>query len=163
MTIKKFNVKHKKIPYPNIKVKNGQIVKVKPDGGIEIISDEIKLENVIENIENGNISLKISFNYLSQLKSVVINRGNLNKKDLVAVLAPQGGSVFEYNAHDVIKHLLNQEISSSVEYVHEKIGWGIYKDNVIFKLHKAIGCESRYVGDLSIETGGTNDGWIKLF
>ena len=86
----------------------------------------------------------------------------LNAKNLLKY-QKYGLDVMPDTSHAISKHLRNEEDIAKKEFTHNKLGFGVYGDELIYKLDKSTGINSLYSGELEIQPKGSIQGWIDMF
>lgn len=149
--------------YPHIFVKDGYICtpSKEKDTPPRRIAKAIMIDRVNTDIDTGEITYDLSFDFQGKPKIAALARGDLTKTKLLR-LASLGCDIFDHNVKEVIMHLNNEEKTAPESNVHQWLGWGTYLDKPIFKHFRAVGTDSSYVGDKSIEPKGTLEKWIGM-
>lgn len=151
--------------YPSIGVEKGYIVEYKKmkndEAYYERVAKEINLLSVNHNIDTGEISCNVSFDYQGNRVKAELQRADFTKTKILK-LASLGADIFDHNATNIIKHLRNQEAIAPKVNVHQYLGWREYKGEEIFKHYHAVGIQSQYIGKLSIEPRGSLKNWLGL-
>ena len=173
MTKRKIKIKNKKVKNklmeikklnPNIQSKDGYIIKKEKDSH-RIIARDIKVKTIKEVLETGNEYLELEiFTRDNDRKKVTISRELFgNKRNLSEKLVAQGADVYEHTSQDVIKHLVNQEIKTKKEIIHNSLGWGKNDDDgLYFKHFEGIAINSKYDGNYDIEPAGKLEDYMQL-
>lgn len=131
---------------------------------LEKISNYITISKVMENIDTGEINLKLSFAYKGQIKQIPVSRKIFTKTHLLE-LQKFGVDVTDDNAKDVIKYLKNVEEKALKELIYQKLGWFKENNEIAFKHHEIISktpIRATYCGDLNISPQGSLDIWLKM-
>lgn len=154
-----------KLLYPEVQVEDGYIGMIKKTKEEEIyfekIAKEIKIVEVRRNIDTGEISYILEFQYSGKTVKTELQRGELTKTKILK-LAALGADVFDHNVTIIIKHLNNQEVNAPKVNVHEGIGWTKVDGKDVFRHYHAIGIESKYIGNLNIKPKGGLTEYLKL-
>lgn len=156
MEIKKLN--------PNIQSKDGYIIKKEKDSH-RIIARDIKVKTIKEVLETGNEYLELEIvTRDNKRKEVTISRELFgNKRNLSEKLVAQGADVYEHTSQDVIKHLVNQEIKTKKETIHNSLGWCKNdEDKLYFKHFEGVAINSKYDGNYDIEPAGDIEDYLQL-
>ncbi|MBE0338698.1 DUF927 domain-containing protein [Paenibacillus sp. 23TSA30-6] len=154
-----YSLEEDNIFYPEIMLKDGFIWEDRGEKkGLSKVGKAIQIRTVHENIDTGEVSFTVTFEYNGRLKETTISRADFQRNKIIE-LAKLGADVYEYNATQVIKHLINEEINAPQNKVHQKLGWDTYGDQLIFKHYKTIGINSTYNGPLAIQPKGSYKKW----
>lgn len=154
------------ILFPNVFSKDGYIIITKEskedDDKVEVkVGRDIQLKKVKSDIDTDEVTLSVETMYKNKLVKREVSRSMLNKRKIID-LQGFGFDVYDDNSNIVVHHLLNQEILSPIENVHTKIGYGEIEGKPVFKLYKAIGCNSKYNGKLKIKPKGEYKVWYDM-
>lgn len=145
--------------YPEILLKDGFIWENRGEKkGLIKVANEIRITAIHENIDTGEISFTIAFEYNGQPKEATLRRADFQRSRIIE-LAKLGADVYEHNATQVIKHLINEEVHAPQCKVHQKLGWDMCDGQLIFKHYRAIGIDSTYYGPLDIKPKGSFNKW----
>ncbi|MNK29904.1 hypothetical protein D3C87_483070 [compost metagenome] len=145
--------------YPNIFMKDGFIWEDQGEKkGRFKVGKAIRITAVHENIDTGEISFAVQFEYNGRTKETTLSRAQFQRSQIID-LAKLGADVYEHNATQVIKHLRNEEMTAPQKKVHQKLGWDTYGGQLVFKHYKAIGIDSTYSGPLTIQPKGSYKKW----
>lgn len=151
--------------YGNYKVDNNKIIYVDPDDKEEkVISDHVKIKEILQNIETNEIKLILEYWYHNRMHEMEISRQSLSKYEIRKLLK-YGVDVYEHKADRVAHFLSIQETYAPKEYMHSHLGWAVHEDSPIYKHDHIISSEeqfSRYDGELTLESSGTYDEWQSI-
>jgi hypothetical protein len=148
--------------YPNIYIEGDYILSYdSKKQEITIVAPKVIVNKVLKNIDTKAVFLELIYSFKGEEKHLIIPRKHLSKYHLIQY-QEQGFPVYEHNATNLIKHLVNQEQIAPIGLVHSQIGWSTYKDTLTFKAYKCVGIDSKYVGKLSIKPKGKYKKWLKL-
>ncbi|SEL78611.1 DUF927 domain-containing protein [Paenibacillus sp. OK003] len=148
--------------YPDIFPENGFIWEDRGEKkGLFKVGKAIQIIAVHENIDTDEVFFTINFDYNGRLKETTLSRSKFQRNQIID-LAKLGADVYEHNATQIIKHLINEEMKAPQKKVHQKLGWDKYGDQMIFKHYKAIGINSTYNGPLAIQPKGSYTKWRQI-
>jgi uncharacterized protein (DUF927 family) len=150
-----------KLPFPNIKTKDGHIVVANGDGKFSEVGREIRIKSIETDIDTDAVAYILTFQYGERTVEKRVDRGDLTKVKLLRLLEA-GADIFDQNVSIVINHLRNEELLAPRVNVHHQIGWGKYGEKLIYKHHQAVGIESTFSGSLAIEPQGDFDTWKNM-
>ena len=117
------------------------------------------VKEICINIETMERTLKLKF-YDCVGNGMVLDmpRSDMTEQNILN-LTKFGVQVNKRTADVLIKCLENQENKAPMTYQHKGLGFGLYGEEYFFKGFKAIGMESKYVGELSVEPHGSCKKW----
>ncbi|MGX4583031.1 DUF927 domain-containing protein [Paenibacillus chitinolyticus] len=145
--------------YPEIILKDGFIWEDRGEKkGLLKVAKAIQIIAVHENMDTGELSFTVTFEYNDRPKEATLSRADFQRNKIIE-LAKFGADVYEHNATQIIKHLRNEETSAPQYKVHQKLGWDMYDDQLVFKHYNAIGIKSTYNGPLAIQPKGSYEDW----
>ena len=150
---------HSSLPYPDIVLENGHIVR--KGGGDKSsytrIARAIWIKSIHTDLDDGIVTYVLAFYYNGREVNVEVSRGDLTKQKL-PLLLNRGADTFDENILDVIRHLRNQELIAPQVHVHKTVGWATFRDKAVFKHSEAVGVKSLYTGPLDL-VAGTFERW----
>lgn len=129
-----------------------------PDESPKVIGRRVEIIGIRRNIDNGRVTVVISFYYKGENRTTEMPRGKLTRSKVVELL-DLGADVADHKVSEVLIFLNHQEEKAPMINVHTRIGWDRYEGTLVFKAAQAIGCESTYSGSLGIQAAGTYEGW----
>jgi uncharacterized protein (DUF927 family) len=98
---------------------------IKKDGEprMTLVCDSpIRISEILENIDSGQISISISYKYLNRQRSTTILRGQMcDSRALVAALAGDGAPITSNNSRLVVSYLTAYEHAFSDSIPHKKV------------------------------------------
>jgi uncharacterized protein (DUF927 family) len=98
---------------------------IKKDGEprMTLVCDSpIRISEILENIDTGQISISISYKYLNRQRSTTILRGQMcDARALVAALASEGAPLTSVNSRLVVSYLTAYEHAFSDSVKHKKV------------------------------------------
>lgn len=118
------------------------------------------VKEILRDSDTGSITLKISFEYKGQVKTMEIPRSILTRNKVLGLIE-YGIDVVDDQARlkNLLQYLLYQESIAPMTNGHSSIGLGEVDGELIYKLNSAIGYDSKYSGQLDLEPQGTLEGW----
>lgn len=141
------------------------MIKDSKDGKEEVyLANASKIKSVTRNIETGVITLEIEYYSFDRWETLKISKGKLLPSEL-SFLLDKGMDVAGYKAKHVFQFLDFHEKSFKPTYVHQKLGWMRFQDEILFRLHEAIQNNKRfsiYEGQYSIQPKGSEKEWKKI-
>ncbi|SIS41522.1 DUF927 domain-containing protein [Salimicrobium flavidum] len=153
--------------FGNYKLTNKKVIYIDPETKEEsVIAKHLKIQSILENLENGEIRLKLEFWYRGQMKIEEIARSQLTSYELPKLL-DTGLDVFDHKAKKVISYLSVQEEYAPLEYNHSHVGWAVHEGKPVYKHLKAINTDgsltSSYIGEEPpLKSTGTLEKWNSL-
>ncbi len=140
------------------------MIKDSKEGKEEVyLANASKIKSITRNIETGVITLEIEYYSFDRWETLKISKGKLQPSEL-SFLLDKGMDVAGYKAKHVFQFLDFHEKSFKPTYVHQKLGWMKFQDEILFRLNEAIQGNKRfsiYDGKYSIQPKGSEDGWKK--
>lgn len=130
------------------------------EGGMSLIpiASRIEIERDRINIDTNVVELALRYYYKGEFRHLPASRDVLNKRNFSGLMK-YGVDIGDNNVDDICNFLLKQEQSAPAQYVHNSLGWGKYRDIKIFKLYKALGIDSTYVGGYDLQPKGSFEEW----
>lgn len=155
----------KKPRFPQIQLRGNYVVEIDLDKNkIERkVSTRMQISEIQMNIDTQEIKMILDYDYRGQNCHIEIDRSYFTKRKILE-LQRYGVDVYEFNADNVIKHLVNQEIIADQIYTHSQVG--MFKDeegNYTFRHYKAKGeITSSYAGQLKLKPKGTKEEKLRM-
>ena len=148
------------------KLKNGNEVFVRKGSAVYVTAIE-------ESIENDNIYLLLTFEYLGKTKSLRVPREEIPETSLLKTLAQKGVTVSNRSHDCLIDTLYLQEANLEVSPVYEHLGWiklPVYDDDgtlidyqYCFRADTLCGhCEASYNGSFDVAPYGSYKAWKQM-
>lgn len=126
------------------------------------ISKYMNISEIQRNIDEKTYSAKLEYQSLDGYSEILVNREDyLNKTNLIN-LQTNGVDVTHRNVNLLADYLRECEDEAEVKNTHTKLGFMKYSGKPIYKLYKAIGLESTYVGQLDIEPKGSEEEYMNM-
>lgn len=126
------------------------------------------LDEICEDLENGDIVWRVSFTYLGQRKRYELPRSRIADKKLVAELQGKGADVTAKTFNCFVNSMrLQEDQATSYVNTYRNLGWIKLSSNgqfeIAYRCTKLLGGRSaEYLGDLCLTPKGTLDGWISM-
>lgn len=129
------------------------------------VCDVIRINKIIENIDDDTVMAEISFLFLGKEKSIMANRDEYMNIYKILKFQKYGMDVLESNAEVIVLHLKNEEYRAKYIYQHSKLGFSEYNSKRVFKHYQCIGSElqSTYAGNYEIKPTGDREVWFEMF
>lgn len=129
------------------------------DNGKKInISNYMGLESITWNIDTNECKGVIKYRFFNKDMKIEVNRQNYINKNKLIDLIKDGLDITHRNINDLVDYFReSEEKFESPSYIHSNIGFSEFKDKTIYKLNKAIGIESTYVGNYELEPKGRKE------
>ncbi|MFR3072295.1 MAG: DUF927 domain-containing protein [Paeniclostridium sp.] len=128
----------------------------------ERLGDHIRIKEVTYNIDNEKYKALIEYKSIKGISEILIDRADyLNERKLMKYQS-EGLDVMKRNVGFVTEYLRESESEVPMKYIHSKLGFSEYEGKLIYKLYKAIGIDSKYIGPYKIEPKGTIDEYLKM-
>lgn len=152
--------------FPQIQIRGDSVVEVDLEKNTvkSRICPKIEITEIRRNIDTKEVSMILEFDYYGQTYNIEIDRSYFEKRKLMT-LQKYGVGVYDFNANNVIKHLVNQEILAKKTYMHSLVGMVKEKDGTYtFRHYKAQGEDftSTYSGNLKLKPKGTKEEKLKM-
>lgn len=159
--------------YNNTDIRNGFYGTVHYDtDGNETYFEEkgklVSLDEICCNIENGNVTWRISFEYLGEKRHYEIPRSNISDKKFAAFLQGKGADITSKSFDCFVDSMLLQEANMTIHRnVFEHLGWIKLPINgnleYCYRCTKLIGNKSaEYVGNLALKPKGKLEDWVEM-
>lgn len=142
------------------------------------LGKEVTIEDIKENIENDDVTLRLSFDYQGRTKYIVISREDLADPASAKAWSGKGVMVTKKSFDTLVETLLQKEeelenSGTGVTKVYDHLGWiqlPTYDDtgnfigyDLCFRAHKLIGAqEAQYVGPFDVTPRGDYKEWRKM-
>ena len=142
------------------------------------LGKEVTIEDIKENIENDDVTLRLSFDYQGRTKYIVISREDLADPASAKAWSRKGVMVTKKSFDCLVETLLQQEeeienSQTGVTNVYDHLGWiqlPAYDDtgnftgyDLCFRAHKLIGAqEAQYVGPFDVTPRGDSVQWRSM-
>ncbi|NCB76920.1 MAG: DUF927 domain-containing protein [Negativicutes bacterium] len=115
----------------------------------------------VRNIETGQVTVVVEFEYGNATVRFETSRGNLMKSK-IGVLAEQGIDISDRSALDVLENLRITEEKAPLRLVHTYAGYSEVEGQRVYKHAQINGVGSTYVGKLKLGPCGSEDEFRKL-
>ena len=159
--------------YNNTDIRNGSYgtVHYDTDGNetyFEEKGKEITLEDVLNNIEDGEITWRLSFNYMGQRKRYDIPRYSIAEKKLASYLQGKGADITAKSFHCFVDSIRLQEDSLGTKTnTFKRLGWikvpSTSKLEYVYRCSKLVGnISGKYDGNLAMMPKGSLEEWIDM-
>lgn len=160
--------------YNNVALRNGAYGIVHYDKkGNETFFEEkgraVNLDKVFQNLETGEVTWQISFEFLGQIKHHIFERSKIAEKKLVSFLQGQGADVTAKTFNYFVDSMRLQEAQMARSYnVYRHLGWiqvptGNGQTTLCYRCNKILGqAKGKYVGNLALKPHGTYEKWEKM-
>lgn len=126
---------------------------------------EVTLDQICQDIEDGTITWRVSFEYLGQRKAYEMPRSKIAEKKLVAELQGKGADVTAKTFNCFVDSMRLQEAQTTVyQNTYKHLGWIKLLVNgqfeYAYRCSKLLGSKSaEYLGNLCLTPKGSLDGW----
>lgn len=128
------------------------------------LANASRIKSITRTMETGQITLEIEYYSFDRWETLKIPRGKLVRTELPYLL-DKGMDMAGHKAQLVFQFLDLHEKRFKPTYVHQKLGWMKFQDEILFRLHEAIQSNKRfsiYEGKHSIQPKGSEDEWKKI-
>ena len=126
------------------------------------ISKYIDIKEIQHNIDELTFKAILEYQSISGVSNHSMNRQDyLNRNNLIT-FQNIGIDVTHENVKYLVEYLRQKEDSAIVKNTHSKLGFCKHNNIEIYKLYKAIGIESEYVGNYDIEPKGSKEEYINM-
>lgn len=122
--------------------------------GKQIISRKMEISEIQHNIDDSTYKSKIVFKSIDGDSEILVNREEYLNKNKLINLQSKGLDVTHNNIKYLTEYLRECEDSAKIVNTHSKLGFREYKEREIYRLNKAIGIDSIYVGDSDVSQKG---------
>lgn len=159
--------------YNNVAVKNGMFgYNVYDDKGKLKYFDEkgkaVMLEEVFRSIETGEITWRVSFDYLGRQCCFNVPRASITEKKSASFLQGKGADITAKTFHCFVDSMrLQEDCLSTVTNVYQRLGWIKIPNNgkldYAYRCGELIGSVSgKYEGNLVLSPQGTFEEWLSM-
>lgn len=139
----------------NFEVDDKHIYKIDDNGQKTKVSNMMVLELITKNIDTNECISTMKFKAFNEYNEIRVSREQYLNKNKLMELIDKGLDVTHRNVNDLVNYFReSEEKFECPSYVHSNIGFSELKDKTIYKLNKAIGIESAYVGNYALEPQG---------
>nr|WP_276531995.1 DUF927 domain-containing protein [Brevibacillus invocatus] len=122
----------------------------------------IDVDQYVTNVDTGEVTVQLSFVDNEKRVRRSLKRNELNKNGMNQ-LTRYGADCWPEVADAYISNLRKQTTKMKRSYEHSNVGWGMYEDQPMFKLHKGIGFPSIYDGvKYDLKPKGTLEAWCQM-
>lgn len=126
-----------------------------------LLFNDVIIEELRENIDDGTISAVIKYMFGGTTRSINVLRNTYQTKRNILGLQNKGLNVIEENAKQMVAYLNQQEEKVKIRKIHKELGF--IKGKNSFRLYESIPQLSTYDGDLDIEPKGSYEKWLALY
>jgi hypothetical protein len=145
----------------------------KPAKPVRVSSSPMRITAIHENIDTGQISVSVEFEYLGKTRSTLLPRSHMSSaRQLVAALAGEGAPVSTNNARHVLAYLTAYEQAFASTIKHKKVTSRFGRSNTAGPfffpgLRRSVEFAPMGPGDASLYRAyssrrGSLQGWLKL-
>lgn len=131
------------------------------------------VDDICEDIENGDVFLKLHFDYLGKRKKIKVLRDEIADQAFLKTLARKGGAGSKNTYQTLVDTIILQEedfenAGYGASSVYGNLGWISLPDengkyNLCYRANNLIGAQkAEYVGDYDIREYGEYSAWKKL-
>ncbi|MGE7913250.1 DUF927 domain-containing protein [Lysinibacillus xylanilyticus] len=128
------------------------------------LANASKIKSITRTVETGQITLEIEYYSYDRWETLKISKGKLLPSELSFFL-DKGMDIGGYKAKHVFQFLDFHEKSFKPTYVHQKLGWMEFQEEMTFRLNEAIQSNKRfstYEGRYSIKPKGSEEEWKQI-
>lgn len=127
------------------------------------ISNYMEIKRVIKNIDTGIYKAVLRYKTFSEIREIEVNRETCLNKNKLIELINVGLDVRHSNVGELVEYFREyEETIHKTTNVHSKLGFAKDNDKEIYKLYKAIGIDSTYIGRYEIEPKGSKVEYEKM-
>lgn len=130
--------------------------------GNQKISRAMELSEIQCNIDESTYKAKIEYESLDGKSELLVNREEYLNKNKIINLQSKGLDVTHNNINYLIEYFRECEDEAKVVNTHSQLGFREYKGKEIYRLNKAIGIESTYIGTCDVSQKGSRDTYINM-
>lgn len=156
--------------FNNVEIRNGVygVVAYDTNGNETAFHEkgkEVKLDAICQDIENGEITWRVSFECVGQKKTYEMPRSKIAEKKLAAALQGQGADITAKTFNCFVDSMRWQEAQTTVyQNTYKHLGWIKLLINgqfeYAYRCSKLLGSKSaEYLGNLCLTPKGSLDGW----
>lgn len=147
----------------NFEVDDKYVYKTDCNGQKTKLSNRIVLENITKNIDTGECMGNIKYRAFNEDNEIQVSRDRYLNKNKLIELIDKGVDVTHKNVNDLVDYFReSEEKFEKPSYVHSNIGFSNFDNKTIYKLNKAIGIESNYVGRYALEPQGRKEEYEQM-
>lgn len=159
--------------YNNVEIRNGfyGVVHYDKDGNetyFEEKGKEVRLEAILNSLENGDVTWRVSFDYIGQRKRFDILRNSISEKKLASFLQGKGADITARTFNCFVDSMrLQENQKSGVINTFQHLGWiKIPKNDEMeyaYRCSKLVGnVRGVYDGNLALKPNGSLDEWRSM-
>lgn len=139
------------------------IVNITENGDKVVISKYMELKKITRNIDTDTYKATIRYKAFFEIKEIEVDREIYLNKNKIIELINVGLDVRHSNAGALVEYFREaEETIDTITKVHSKLGFERSNDKKIYKLYKAIGTESTYIGRYEIKPKGDKNEYEKM-
>lgn len=128
-----------------------------------LLANYMELIKIIKNIDTNTYKAIIRYKSFLEIKEIEVDRENYLNKNKLLELMNSGLDIRHSNVGTLVEYFREaEEAIDKVENVHSKIGFSRNNGKKIYKLYKAIGIDSKYIGRYEIMPKGTKEEYEKM-
>lgn len=159
--------------YNNVEIRNGfyGVVHYDKDGNetyFEEKGKEVRLEAILNSLENGDVTWRVSFDYIGQRKRFDILRNSISEKKLASFLQGKGADITARTFNCFVDSMrLQENQKSGVINTFQHLGWmKIPVDgeiHLVYRCSKLVGnIKAEYDGNLTLKPKGSLNEWVSM-
>lgn len=151
-----YEIRDEQYGYWSVPKKKGEVSVFIPCGSA------VWVQEICIDLETMERTLKLMFyDCVGNGMEINMPRSEMTEQNILS-LTKYGVQVNKHTASALIKCIENEECKANMTYQHKGLGFYLYGEDYIFKGYKAIGMESQYVGELSVEPHGSIKKWKNM-
>ena len=152
-----------KIIKNRFRVDENGVWEIKDGKNQKFISKYMEIKSIRKNIDTGKYSAILAYKSFFEIQEIEIDREVYLNKNKLLELINLGVDVRHDNVAKLVEYFrVYEEIIKKISNVHSELGFAKYNNKYIYKLYKAIGVESQYVGNYKIEPKGSKEEYKKM-
>lgn len=124
----------------------------------------VRINQIYRNLETKDINLEIAFWVYDRWETIIINRGELNKRDLKKLVSKGMDIIQDPQVAHVFSFLSKQEKHLKPTNTHTGIGWDVIDGELVYKHYTIVGksIQSTFDGELNIKPHGSYNDYLDL-
>lgn len=146
--------------YRDFVLENGSLSVLDENGDEKLLGKAILVSGYVTNIDTQEVMIYVQFKNSGRIVNSNLPRGQITKDGLVK-LTNYGADCWKDVSELYADYLRGQIEKTRTSYSHSNVGWASFEEKNIFKLHKAVGLESKYEGGkYDLKPKGTLADWL---
>lgn len=139
------------------------VLHITENGDKVVVSKYMELKKITRNIDTNTYKAIIRYKAFFEIKEIEVDREIYLNKNKIIELINVGLDVRHSNVGALVEYFReSEETIDKVVKVHSRLGFAKSNGKKIYKLYKAIGTDSTYIGRYEIKPKGIKDEYEKM-